>query len=232
LQQGDIKIHLIEAASHILPALPKYLSDAASLELEVLGIIVRAGQRVTQISENSITFDNGETLESSIIVWAAGIKAPTFLSKLDGLEHNKINQLLVTQTLQTTLDPNIYAIGDCASCPRPGYEQNVPPRAQAAHQQANVLAKTLIGNLSGHSPLIFSYRDYGSFISFSRYSAVGNLMGRLTGKNLMIEGRLARIFYISLYRMHQIALFGFTRTSLIWLNDMFTKALRPRLKLH
>lgn len=232
LKKGDIQIHLIEAAPTILPALPKYLSDAATLELDALGIQIKTGQRVTGISQDSISFENGETLKSSLSVWAAGIKAPTFLADLDGLEHNRINQLCVTETLQTTEDPNIFAIGDCASCPRPGHAQSVPPRAQAAHQQASLLSKSLKGILAGEAPLTFSYRDYGSFISFSRYSAVGNLMGRLAGKNLMIEGRLARLFYISLYRMHQIALFGFTRTGLIWLNDMFTKALRTKLKLH
>ena len=232
LKKGDIQIHLIEAAPTILPALPKYLSDAATLELDALGIQIKTGQRVTGISQDSISFENGETLKSSLSVWAAGIKAPTFLADLDGSEHNRINQLCVTETLQTTEDPNIFAIGDCASCPRPGHAQSVPPRAQAAHQQASLLSKSLKGILAGEAPLTFSYRDYGSFISFSRYSAVGNLMGRLAGKNLMIEGRLARLFYISLYRMHQIALFGFTRTGLIWLNDMFTKALRTKLKLH
>jgi NADH dehydrogenase len=108
----------------------------------------------------------------------------------------------------------------------------VPPRAQAAHQQASTLAITLARRLKDEGAVPYVYRDYGSLISFSRYTAVGNLMGKLVGKNLMVEGRIARMFYVSLYRMHQMALHGFFRTALIWLNDKLSRALQPRLKLH
>ena len=41
------------------------------------------------------------------------------LAQLDGLEANRINQLVVEPTLQTTRDPDVFALGDCAACPRP-----------------------------------------------------------------------------------------------------------------
>jgi len=232
LKEKDVHISVIEAADRILPALPEHLSNAATRELKQLNINVMTGQRVTNISENDIEFSNGERLSASIKVWAAGIKAPEFLTQLDGLETNRINQLVVRQDLQTTYDKNIFDFGDCASCPQPGKEQPVPPRAQAAHQQASTLAKSIKLRLNNKQAIPYVYQDRGSLISFSRYTAVGNLMGNLTGKNLMVEGRIARLFYISLYRMHQVALHGVFRTSLIWLSDKISKALHPRLKLH
>jgi NADH dehydrogenase len=78
-------------------------------------------------------------------VWAAGIRVRIF-KNLDGLETNRINQLMVKQTLQTTLDENIFAMGDCAYCPQTNSSSPVPPRAQAAHQQANLLTKSLTKN--------------------------------------------------------------------------------------
>ncbi|MCH2338384.1 MAG: FAD-dependent oxidoreductase, partial [Pseudomonas sp.] len=75
------------------------------------------------------------------------------------------------------------------------------------------------------------YRDYGSLISLSSFSAVGNLMGNLTG-NVMLEGWLARMFYVSLYRMHQIALYGVARTGLMMIGDKLSTSTVPRLKLH
>ncbi len=232
LKEKDVHISVIEAAERILPALPEHLSSAATRELERLNISVLAGQRVTNITEEAIELDNGNRLEATIKVWAAGIKAPEFLTRLDGLETNRINQLVVRQDLQTTYDKNIFAFGDCASCPQPGKEHPVPPRAQAAHQQASTLVKSIKNRLAGKQAVPYVYQDRGSLISFSRYTAVGNLMGNLTGKNLMIEGRVARLFYISLYRMHQIALHGVFRTALIWLSDKINRALHPRLKLH
>ena len=81
---------------------------------------------------------DGRLLPAELIVWAAGVKAPDFLKDLAGLETNRINQLVVRPTLQTTRDEDIFAIGDCAACPWPARQgRSVPPRAQAAHQQAS-----------------------------------------------------------------------------------------------
>src|SRR5690606_29320026 len=124
----------------------------------------------------------------------------------------------------------IFAFGDCAACPMDEPGKFVPPRAQAAHQQATLLSKNL-SNLLDDKPLKqYRYRDHGSLISLSSFSAVGNLMGNLTG-SVMLEGWLARMFYISLYRMHQIALYGVIRTTLMMIGDKLSTT-APRLKLH
>lgn len=57
--------------------------------------------------------------------------------------------------------------------------------------------------LYGHEPRPFRYHDRGSLVSLSRFTSVGMLMGNLTGGSFFIEGGLARLMYISLYRLHQ-----------------------------
>lgn len=232
LQPSDVSISVIEAADRILPALPARLSAAGTRELEHQEIQVLTGQPVSEIREHSLVMKDGTELPSEMTIWAAGIKAPPFLAELDGLEANRSNQLVVEQTLQTTKDPDIFAFGDCAACPQPGSEQTVPPRAQAAHQQADALFKTLCNRLEGKAAVPFVYNDHGSLINFSRYTTVGNLMGNLTGRSMYIEGKVARLFYLSLYRMHQVALHGVVRTGVIWLMDKISRAMQPRLKLH
>ncbi len=108
-----------------------------------LGVEVRTGARVAEVMADGVRLADGEIIPSDLVVWSAGVKAPAFLADIDGLETNRINQLVVRQTLQTTRDDHIFAIGDCASCPRPGYPQPVPPRAQAAHQMAEFMFKQL-----------------------------------------------------------------------------------------
>jgi len=229
---GNISISLIEAGDRILPALKERLSSAACRELKKLDIDVLTSKPVTEITEQGLLFADGSSLDAEVKVWAAGIKAPAFLAGLDGLETNRLNQLKVDATLQTTLDANIYAFGDCAECWLEGSERPVPPRAQAAHQQASTLYKTLLAKLEGKPAHEFIYRDHGSLVSLSDYTAVGSLMGNLSKGSMMVEGKLARLFYVSLYRMHQIALHGFFKTGLIWLNDRLMKAIHSRLKLH
>lgn len=232
LQPSDVSISVIEAADRILPALPARLSAGATRELQHQNIQVLTGQPVSEIRAGSLIMKDGTELNSDMTIWAAGIKAPAFLAGLEGLETNRGNQLVVDQTLQTTQDADIFAFGDCAACPQPGSDHSVPPRAQAAHQQADALFKTLCNRLKGEAAVPFVYNDHGSLINFSRYTTVGNLMGNLSGRSMYIEGKVARLFYVSLYRMHQVALHGFTRTGIIWLLDKISRAMKPRLKLH
>ena len=231
---GNLKLTLVEGSDRILPALPERISRSVHKQLNKLGIQVKTHQLVSEIDASGMTTRENERIDSDLTIWAAGIKAPSFLHNADGLESNRINQLIVRSTLQTTLDDSVYAMGDCASCTLTDDKGNtnvIPPRAQAAHQQAAMLAKSLTSQLKGEPPLAFTYKDYGSLISLSKDSAVGNLMGAITG-DMMIEGTLAKWFYISLYRMHQMTLFGKVKTGALILKDLISKTTRPHLKLH
>jgi len=232
IQPENMRITLIEAGPRVLPALPERISQPVHRTLEKLGVRVMVGSPVSEVTAEGLKTASGEFIPASLKVWAAGIRASSLLKDLDGLESNRINQLVVRPTLQTTRDDNIFAFGDCAACPLgDGSERNVPPRAQAAHQQASLLAKSLVARLDGKPLGEYRYTDYGSLISLSRFSAVGNLMGNLMG-SVKLEGWLARMFYISLYRMHQMALYGFTRTALMMIGDRIGRSTEPRLKLH
>jgi NADH dehydrogenase len=228
----DIKIHLIEAAPRILPALPERLSEAAVKLLGKLKVQVHTGARVTEVTATGVMLSSGVTLPAELVVWAAGVKAPDLLKDIGGLETNAINQLVVRPTLQTTRDDAIFAFGDCAACPWLGHEGLVPPRAQAAHQQASHLAKQIPRRIAGMSLREWRYRDLGSLVSLGNYSTVGSLMGKLIGGSLFIEGVVAGLMYKSLYKMHQLALHGPVKVVLDTVARVITRRTEPVVKLH
>jgi NADH dehydrogenase len=230
--ERDIKITIVEAAPKILPALSERLSKEVLKLLEKLRVEVLTGERVTEVTAHGVKTATGRDIPAELTVWAAGIKAPDFLRELDGLETNRINQLVVTDRLQTTRDPNIFAFGDCAACPWPEKNGWVPPRAQSAHQQASHLARMLPRHLLGQPLSPYRYRDFGSLISLGKFSTVGSLMGALTRGSLMIEGYFALLVYRSLYKMHEYALHGFTKVALDTLARILTRRTEPHVKLH
>jgi NADH dehydrogenase len=231
----DIKIHLIEASQKLLPALPERISDSVRFELEKLNINLHLGEKVTEVTNLGITTHSGKRILSSLVVWAADIKAPNFLKNIAGLETNYINQLKVNSNLQTTKDKNIFAFGDCAEClVRPGSIEFVPPRAQAAHQQASLLLKSMKRVVSGKENFlpVYVYKDYGSLVNLGKYSTVGNLMGSLLGGTMFIEGLLAKIMYLMLYQMHLTALHGFSSVAFRLLAKIISRQTEARVKLH
>jgi len=231
--EKDIKITLIEAAPRILPALPERLSQATADILTKIGVDLRVGSRVTNVSDKGVTLADGEFIPSELVVWAAGVKGPDVLAKLDGLEVSRANTLLVKPTLQTTKDDNIFVIGDAAYLVPDGETVAIPPRAQAAHQESTHLVRQLQRRLNGETKLTpFKYRDFGSLVSLGHYSTVGNLMGFVSGKSMRIEGWFAKIMYRSLYKMHEMALHGPVKVALDTISRMLTRRTEPQIKLH
>jgi NADH dehydrogenase len=198
----QVNITIIEAAERILPVLPPAVSARAERSLQQFGIKVLTKRRVNAIHADRVDCDGGVSIPAQLKIWAAGIQAPAFLSQL-GLETNRIHQLVVGATLQTTQDANIFAFGDCAAYTPQGASRPVPPRAQVANQQAILLAKSMKARLAGKPLPAFHFNDKGSLISLSERNTVGSLMG-----NIQVQGLLARLMYVSLYRLHQVALHG------------------------
>ncbi len=246
--ERDLQIVLVEAAPRLLSQLPERLAHSAVRELRRLSIEVHTNEKVVEVTPTGLTMASGKVIQATIAVWAAGVKAPDFLKTVagngdeadsaQGLETNRLNQLLVDGHLRTTRDPSIIAFGDCAACPQPGGGW-VPPRAQAAYQQAMYLARTLTRQVkdggstpNGTHEAPFVFKDQGSLVSLAEYSSVGSLMGSLTRGSLFIEGQFAKLMYWGLHKQHQMALSGIRKMALMTLTELLSRAYRPRIKLH
>ena len=225
-----ISIHLIEAGPRLLAAFPQDISVATSARLQSLGVKVMLGTQVKAANAEGLVLDSG-VLPAALRVWAAGVKAPNFLAEMDGLETNHNNQLLVLPTLQTTKDPAIYAVGDCAALTLPDAERPLPPTAQVAHQQAQYLVCNLRRQLNGEKVPDFTYRDFGALVSLADYDAFGSLGKFGIFKGGTIRGRLAQFSHIMLYRSHQARIHGFWRGGLLWLVDRLNARLRAPIRL-
>ena len=232
--EKDLKIVLVEAGPRLLAQLPERLGHAAERELRKLAIDVYTNEKVVEVTEYSLKMASGKVIQSTLAVWAAGVKAADFLKTLGGtdpLEVNKLNQLMVNGNLQTSRDASIYAFGDCAACQQPDGTW-VPPRAQSAYQQAMYLTRALPQLMAGKTVKPFVFTDQGSLVSLAEYSSVGSLMGSLSRGSFFIEGQVAKLMCWALHKQHQLALGGVKKTALITLSEMIDRTHRPRIKLH
>lgn len=229
LDRKHFEVCLVEAKQRLLPELPERLSKLVEKKLTSLGVEVMLNNPVIEVKENTLVLGEGEPIQADLIVWAAGVRAPDIVKDW-GLETRKNNQIKVNQYLQTLSDEAIYALGDCAACPIDD-ERWVPPRAQSAHQMAKRLYRNIVREYQLQPPKRFVYKDRGSLVSLSRYSAVGNFM-QSKSLSVPLEGTLARWAYASLYRLHQRVLHGWWKMFLLLLVDKLKRAVKPRLKLH
>ena len=227
----SIRLTIIEAGPRILGPLPEQLATSTQDMLNRLGVEVLTGKQAAEITNEGVRLASGEFIPAEMVVWAAGIKAPDFLKNLDGLETDRINRLVVRDTLQTTRDDDIFAIGDCACCIL-NEGKPTPPRAQTAHQMASLVERAVGARLKSKSLPKFKYRDFGNLVNLSEYGTVGNLIGMMGKRSVYLEGVFARLMYRSLYKMHQHALHGTVKTALDTVANLISRRTEPRVKLH
>lgn len=226
-----LKVSVLEAGPRILPALPEKIAASARHALTKLGIDVLENTRVQRADDGGFLTADDRRINADLMVWSAGVKAPDFLLSLNLFELNRANQILVTPELQSTIDETIFAIGDCCGVMQENGKW-VPPRAQSAHQMASLVAANIQCLFKEKPMQPYSYTDYGSLVHLSKYSTVGSLMGKLSNSSMFIEGRLARMVYVSLYNMHLFAVHGWFKGTLILLMRKVNNWVSPKLKLH
>ena len=225
-----LSVSILEAAPGLLPRLPDRIGISVKRELERIGVKVHVGTRVAKVNKDSVVTAGNNTIPADISVWAAGVRAPAWLAQC-GLPTDKLGRIEVNEDLSVRGLDDVFAIGDCCACYREDGSE-VPPRAQAAHQMASIAARNVLAARRGRQTKAFVYRDFGSLVSLSKFSTVGNLMGNLVRGTIFIEGWFARLAYVSLYRMHQVAIHGAFSAFLIMLGDRIYKATRAEVKLH
>lgn len=235
LREKPMRIVVINAAEQLLPGLSAKVSHAAASMLDQLGV-----RTINEASASKVTSEGvlakikgvESWIEADLTVWAAGVKAPAFLSQM-GLSVSRMGQLQVDGHLRTE-DPSVFAIGDCASADwKSKPDQKVPPRAQAAHQMAAYLSAHMEAMLSGKTPKeVFEYKDYGSLVSMGRDETVGTLMGALAKRSWFIEGKIAKMAYLSLYHGHQVAIRGLIAAIAGGLGRFMDRRFGPKIKLH
>lgn len=223
----QVKITLVEAGPKILSALSPSVSRHAYKQLLDFKIEVLRSHRVEKVDAESIYFQDGTSIKADLKVWCAGIKMPQVIENLTDFEKDNLGRLKVFATLQTQTDPNIFAFGDCAHCQPEAQEQPLGPRAQVASQQASFLVDALKAHVRGQSIPMFKFTDKGSLISLSHNNAVGELLGQVN-----VQGFVAKSMYVSLYRLHQAAIHGYTQAGIITAKDFITRRIGPKIKLH
>jgi NADH dehydrogenase len=227
---GGVSIRILERGDRLLPQLNPHLSRRAARHLRRLGVDVRDSTTVARVDADAVIDTQGGRHASDMTLWAAGVKGPQVCTTL-GLTLNRIRQVVVTPSLQTVDDPDVFALGDCSSYVCPVKGAAVPPRAQVAHQQALFLADVLAQQ--GDAPLPhFQYRDYGSLVSLGPVAAVGVLIGGTSGREVLVGGIMARVLYSLMYQKHIVSLHGFMKAAAQAFAHWIRTKVTPPVKLH
>lgn len=203
LSPSCIHVVLVQSAGRLLPAFPPALSEKARQSLEMLGVEVRLGERVTDVTADSVMIGT-QKLSAAVIVWAAGVKASPAATWL-GAEADAAGRVVVRPNLSVPGHPDIFCIGDTSVVTGKG-NRPVPGVAPAAKQQGKHVARIIAATVRKRKPPgRFVYKDYGNLATIGRKRAVADF-GRtqLSGFSAWVVWSTAHLFYLADFRSRAV----------------------------
>jgi len=200
---ASARILLLEAGPRILPAFVETLSRYAQKALRRLGVTVRTGQAVTQVTPNGVSL-GGEQIAARTVLWAAGVEASPLGRQL-GVDIDRTGRVRVRSDLSIEGHPEVFVVGDLAHVSTGS--GSVPGLAPAAKQMGAHVGRSLRARMHGAPTKPFRYRDYGQLATIGRSAAVVQLGPvRLTGIIAWWFWLTAHIFFLVGFRNRLVVL--------------------------
>ncbi len=186
----DTHFHLIEAMDRIMPEVSLKTSHWVLRNLAERGAIVHLETQLTSAVGGKVEMSDGESFESDLIVWTAGVMANPVLRNTD-LPLEERGRLRVGADLRVRNDdgvvPDAWGAGDVSAVPDlsgGGVGGYCVPNAQHAVRQGKRLAKNIVGTLRGDAPADYFHKNQGAVAGIGLYHGVFQ-SGRLAVKGLV-----------------------------------------------
>ena len=168
-------IYLLNSGDHLLKTIDTASSATAERDLKQMEVHVRNGWRVTDYKDNVVSVGNGETIESTTVIWVSGIKA----NSIGGVPQESVGhagRLLTDRFNRVKGMDDVFAIGDQSLVEGdPDWPLGHPQLAQVALQQADNVACNIMRKEEGKELKPFTYKDLGTMATIGRKHAVAEI---------------------------------------------------------
>ena len=216
---GSASIVLLEGGPSLLATFPEPLREAAQRDLKQLGVDVRTGTIVTDISRGHVQAGT-LAIAAETILWAAGVAASPLGASL-GAPVDRAGRVLVNPDLTLPGHPNVFVIGDLAVL-NGADGKPLPGVAQVAIQMGAHAARNIVRAVEGQPMRPFHYRDYGNVATIGRAKAVADFHW------LQLKGLIGWLAWLMI---HLVKLIGFRNRILVmvqwaWAYFSYQRAVR------
>jgi NADH dehydrogenase len=173
LAVAGTKVILADLGHVVLPAFSEAAHSYAERQLRRRGVQVRLGEAVTEVAADHVSFADGTTIKTHLVVWGGGEMAAPLAGR-SGLSQGAGGRIDVRPDLTVAGNPGVYAIGDLANIPY-GDEPALPQLGSVAAQAGDWAARNILAELAGAGREAFHYRDKGIMAMIGRKAAVAEI---------------------------------------------------------
>ena len=202
------RIVLVEMNDHLLPGFSKESQKRAYDTLLEKGIEIRLNTKLTKVTGDSVSLEDGTEIGTHTVIWTAGVKANPLASVLPD-EKGKGGTIEVEPDLSLPGHPEVFVIGDLAAARGRDGDQ-LPQLAQVAIQAGKRAARNVVKRIEGKPTRRFRYHNHGIMATIGRRSAVAELPG-----GLRFGGTLGWVAWLG---VHLTFLIGFRNRAVVLVN--------------
>jgi NADH:ubiquinone reductase (H+-translocating) len=210
----EVSVVLIEAGDRVLATFAPRLGRLAAKSLQRKGVRIILGRSVRGVDDRGIVLDDGERVETSTVVWTAGVRATTPLD-LDADALARSRRVKVTPGLNLSSHPEVFVIGDAAALEQAG--AMLPMLAPVAIQGGKYVGRVITARLRGQESPAFHYHDKGTMATVGRGAAVAQIgpihINGLVGWFIWI---FVHLLYLVGFRNRALALWSWAWNYFFW----------------
>lgn len=173
--EKDPHVILVSSKDRLLEEMDEELGKFALEKLEESGVEVILNAHAKSAGKNNVVLDNGTSIRTHTLIWAAGVTTQKIVSNIDGLDHDKKSgRVMVDDHLQCKGQGNIFALGDCAYIKHPVTGKPFPPTAQHAIREGRVAANNIAQSVKDRKDKMksFDYETKGMMATVGEKSGV------------------------------------------------------------
>ena len=202
LDPALVRWTLVDIAGRLMPELGQKLGEQALELLRRRGVEIRLETGVTEVTEDTVSLDDGTTLPCRTLVWTAGVTSSPLVKAL-GLELVR-GRVKVRADMTVEGRPGVFVLGDSAAVPDLTQDEEgaiCPPTAQHATRQAITVADNVIASLQGRPLTDYKHHDLGLVVDLGGSQAVAHPLGlRLKGVSAQVVTRGYHLYAVPAMR--------------------------------
>lgn len=204
LDENEVEIILIEAASRLVPFMDEELSEKIKQRLIDKGVKILLNSKIIKRTEDEVFLENGKIIRTKNFIWTGGIRVSDLL-KRGGLKTGQAGRVIVNEYLQADGNKFVYAVGDSANAINPVTGKPVPAAAQFALQQGGLVAENIYAEIFGKPKKAYYPKVLGEVVSLGKHLAIGWLALPIL-KKVTFVGFLGRLLKTAIKEKHIILL--------------------------
>lgn len=162
-RRGCSAITLIETGPEMLPLISEHQRALIKKRLTRVGVNVMENSPIVAVGPNLVKLKNGQELAGDIIIWSGGVKAPELVKKINGLERDEKDRIIVDDWLRVKNHHQVFGAGDATVLLDPKTQKPVPQLAYVAGEQGKVAAENIARLISGGGKAMIPLEKYQPF---------------------------------------------------------------------